>query len=170
MISEEEKEWLIANLTLFVKASIPALDILDVLVSAHVFLPTADDYQVITTEATLSGHIRKIMDALPSKPRSSSAFRIFISALEKLCPHVLKACTHCPSDLLEKLDEELHCHFKTIDQEEPRPFSRLMEDEAGKPITISHYIRHLAVVDEPRADKIISEQITSSATENRRCE
>ena len=169
-MTEEEMKWLTANRNLFLKANIPALDILDVLVTAEVFLPTRDDYQVIRAETTLLGQIRKLLDALPSK--SSAAFHIFVSALENLCPHVLEACTYRPSDLLQKLDEELRLHFQTIDQEELRPFSWLVEEDNSEcpPITIANYIRHLAVVGESRAEKMISERIASSTAERQRCE
>ena len=168
MMTEEEVEWLATNRNLFLKANIPALDILDFLVTAKVFIPTKDDYQVITAETTLLGQIRKILDALPSK--SSAAFQTFARALENLCPHVLEACTHRPNDLLQKLDEELRLHFQTIDQEELKPFGWLAEDSECPSITITNYIRHLAVVGESRAEKMISEQIASSAVERQRCE
>ena len=167
-MTDDEKEWLTNNRDTFFETNIPALQILDFLVTAKVFRPTSDDYQVIVAQTTLVEQIRKLLDALPSK--SSAAFQVFSDALKKHCPHVLNACTNRPSDVLEKLDEELRSHFRTIDQEELKSFSWLVDDSDCPPITILNYIRHLAVVGKTRADTMISERVASSAAEDKRCE
>ena len=167
-MTDDEKEWLTNNRDTFFETNIPALQILDFLVTAKVFRPTSDDYQVIVAQTTLVEQIRKLLDALPSK--SSAAFQVFSKALKKHCPHVLNACTNRPAEVLEKLDEELRSHFRTIDQEELKSFSWLVDDPDCPPITISNYIRHLAVVGKTRADTMISERVASSAAEDKRCE
>ena len=167
-MTDDEKEWLTTNRETFFETNIPALQILDFLVTANVFRPTSDDYQVIVAQTTLVEQIRKLLDALPSK--SSAAFQVFSEALKKHCPHVLNACTNRPADVLENLDEELRSHFRTIDQEELKSFSWLVDDPDCPPITISNYIRHLAVVGKTRADTMISERVASSAAEDKRCE
>ena len=167
-MTDDEKEWLTNNRDTFFETNIPALQILDFLVTAKVFRPTSDDYQVIVAQTTLVEQIRKLLDALPSK--SSAAFQVFSDALKKHCPHVLNACTNRPADVLEKLGEELRSHFRTIDQEDLKSFSWLVDDSDCPPITILNYIRHLAVVGKTRADTMISERVASSAAEDKRCE
>ena len=167
-MTEEEKDWLLVNRRTLVEANVPALDLLDILVTAKVFLSTRDDYQVIMAETTLVGQIRKLLDALFSKSRAD--FHVFCEALKKLCPQVLKACTCRPADILENLDEELRSHFETVHQDELRSLSWLKENSDCPPITITKSIHHLAVVGKSRADQMISEQIASSAVDGRRCE
>ena len=167
-MTKEEKEWLIVNRDHFFEANIPALEILDILVTAKVFITTREDYQTIKFETIPHRQIRQLLDFLPSK--GSFAFQVFAQALEKRCPQVLKACTERPADIIEKFDESLRSHFKNIDQEELSPFSWLIEDPDCPPITIANYIRHLAVVGKSQADQMISERIASSTAERQRCE
>ena len=167
-MTQEEKKWLIINRDRFFETNIPALQILDSLVMERIFAISEDDYQIIKAERTSRGQIRELLDALPSK--SGAALHVFADSLQRLCPHVLRACTPRPAKVLEKLDEELRSHFKAFDQEELRAFSWLVEDAECPPIRITNYIRHLAVVGKSRADQMISEQIASSATEGKRSE
>ena len=167
-MTKEEKEWLIVNRDHFFEANIPALEILDILVTAKVFITTQEDYQTIKFETIPHRQIRQLLDLLPSK--GSFAFQVFAQALEKRCPQVLNACTERPADIIEKFDESLRSYFKNIDQEELSPFSWLIEDPDCPPITIANYIRHLAVVGKSQADHMISERIASSTAERQRCE
>ena len=91
-MTDDEKEWLTNNRDTFFETNIPALQILDFLVTAKVFRPTSDDYQVIVAQTTLVEQIRKLLDALPSK--SSAAFQVFSEALKSI---VHTFSTHVPT-------------------------------------------------------------------------
>ena len=167
-MTADEKKWLIINRNIFFENSIPALQVLDFLVAAELFMPTNDDYQAIVAEPALRNQIRRLLDALPSKGRS--VFDVFISSLKNLCPQVLNACSPRPQDILQKLDEDLRDYIKAVDQQVIKPLSWLEEDPHCPPITVAGFFPNLALVGKVQADRMISERTASSAQEGQRCD
>ena len=89
--------------------------VLDELISAHVFHTNHDDFQIINVQPTTAKKTRELLNALPSKRQTS--FPVFIDALErKVCPHVLELCTALPGPpktLTRELNDLLSSAYKS---------------------------------------------------------
>ena len=114
MMTPEQTEWLDANRQHLLNAQIPALEIVDCLVTCNVFSTKEDDYQTIASKDTRNEQIRALLDALNSK--SKEAFTVFINSLETLCLHALKGCQN-PPDVFRQFDSDIRTYYRTLTEE-----------------------------------------------------
>ena len=159
-MTPEQTEWLDANRQHLLNAQIPALEILDSLITVKVFSTKKDDYQTIASKDTQNEQIRALLDALKSKCKE--AFTEFITALETHCLHALKECQN-PPDVIRQFDADVRTYYRTLNEEEMMAFSWLERTSSG--IKISDYLRHLAVIDKRQNEAMIAEKLTSSTKE-----
>ena len=159
-MTPEQTEWLDANRQHLLNAQIPALEIVDCLVTCKVFSTKEDDYQTIASKDTRNEQIRALLDALNSK--SKEAFTAFINSLETLCLHALKGCQN-PPDVFRQFDSDIRTYYRTLNEEEMLAFNWL--ERTSSRIKISDYLRHLAVIDKRQNEAVEAEKMASSANE-----
>ena len=162
-MNDKQLAWLRANRMLIINSQIPVEDIVDVLVSEHVFYTTHDDYQTIKFQATPAGKTRELLDALPSK--SQAAFSAFINALERFCPHVLERCVapRPSKSRFSQLRELLSVAYTS--KSTMRPIPRL---GAKANVYTPKFSLDLVVVDHEDLAKSMNDRTSTTASEQKR--
>ena len=77
-------QWLHVNWNTLVKANLPAMKIIDRLVSSGVYSPLDDDYQRVQTEPRANEKVRVLLETI--LPKSANAFKLFKEALAGITP------------------------------------------------------------------------------------
>ena len=157
------KAWLQINRNTLLDAHYRLEELLDELIIKGIFHTNEDDYQVIMAQDTSRGQLRKLLEILPLKKGDS--FRVFESALSKLCPQIIECCVtpKPPKSRMEQLCELLSAAHKSKTTMRPMPWLG-----AKGEVCIQTFSLDLIVVDHDDLAKAMNERASTTASEQKR--